>query len=329
MRKSDIFAVWGRILRGYQPFLSIEITKECPLNCPGCYAYGQGHLNNGSGIRSLSDLQGDELVEKAVELIGRFRPLHVSIVGGEPLVRYREVTRIVSHLAGLGIETQVVTSAVRPIPREWRSFPNLHLVVSVDGLRQEHDIRRAPATYDRIMSNMDGHVVIVHCTIVPRFLAEPDYLEDFVRTWSLRENVRKIWFSLFTPQKGEFISERLSAESRANAIDAIARLSRRYPKLYAPGIMIQGYRHPPRLPSECIFAQITKCISADLATPVVPCQIGGNPECRECGCVASAGLASIGKIKLAGLIRLSDVFAASKKFGDRWRTGRRLKESGI
>jgi organic radical activating enzyme len=270
-------------------------------------------------MRSLSEWQGNELVEKVQALVQRFRPLHVSIVGGEPLVRYKEVTRIISHLANLGIETQVVTSAVRPIPLEWSYFSNLHLVVSVDGLQGEHDARRAPATYDRILANIDSHVVIVHCTIIPEFLTEPDYLEKFVRTWSLRKNVRKIWFSLFTPQQGEFTSERLSVECRTKAIDKIVSLQGRYPKLYAPDIMTYGYRHPPKSPSECIFAQVTKCVAADLTTPIVPCQIGGKPECLECGCVASAGLASIGQFRLAGLLKVSDVFAVSIKLGERWR----------
>ena len=35
---------------GLPPFLSIEITKECPLKCPGCYAYEPGHLNDGRSI---------------------------------------------------------------------------------------------------------------------------------------------------------------------------------------------------------------------------------------------------------------------------------------
>src|SRR5262245_2175743 len=37
MKKSDLLRVWGRILQGHSPFLSLEITKECPLHCPGCY----------------------------------------------------------------------------------------------------------------------------------------------------------------------------------------------------------------------------------------------------------------------------------------------------
>jgi organic radical activating enzyme len=319
MHKSAILPAWGRILQGYRPFLSIEITKQCPLRCPGCYAYAPQHLSNGHSLASLSEWQGEELIDRVLQAVRQFRPLHVSIVGGEPLVRYQELTEIIRQLEALRIEVQVVTSAVRPIPEEWRRFSNLHLVVSVDGLKSEHDLRRAPATYERILRHIDGHQVIAHCTIVQQFLSDPDYLKKFVHTWSLQKNVRKIWFSLFTPQEGEFCPERLTAESRASAIDRIAALKDQYPKLYAPATLLDGYRHPPATPKECIFAQVTECLSADLATPVIPCQIGGRPECRECGCVASAGFTSIGRVKLAGLVKLSDVFGASKKVGARLR----------
>jgi len=118
MRKTAIIPAWGRILRGYRPFLSIEITKECPLKCPGCYAYEPGHLNGGRSIGALTESRGEELVERVSGLVRRFRPLHVSIVGGEPLIRYRELTCLIRQLNTMGIEVQVVTSAVRPIPAE-------------------------------------------------------------------------------------------------------------------------------------------------------------------------------------------------------------------
>jgi hypothetical protein len=72
------------------------------------------------------------------------------------------------------------------------------------------------------------------------------------------------------------------------------------------------------------LAQITKCVSADLETPILPCQIGGHPECPECGCIASAGMTAIGNIKLAGVVKLADLFACSKKIGERWRAGKPL-----
>jgi len=319
MRKTAIFPAWGRILRGFRPFLSIEITKQCPLRCPGCYAFEPAHLNNGRPILDLAEWQGDELVERVLELAGRLRPLHVSIGGGEPLVRYRELTRLIPQLNAMGIEVQVVTSAVWPIPAEWAELPNLHLVVSVDGLQPEHDARRAPATYDRILRHIGSHRIVVHCTVTSQFLAQPDYLKEFAHQWSSLAGVTKIWFSLFTPQAGEYPPERLSAADRLTAIDRIAALRSLYPKVYAPTILLHGYRHPPDSPAECIFAQTTICVSADLETAVIPCQIGGRPECAECGCVAGAGLAALGKFKLAGLVSVADVFAMSKRLGDRLR----------
>ena len=255
MRKSAIIPAWGRILRGQRPFLSIEITRECPLKCPGCYAYEPGHLNNGRTIRALRECRGEELVHGVFALVRRFRPLHVSFVGGEPLLRHRELTCLIPALNTMGIEVQVVTSAVCPIPIEWTEFPNLHIVVSIDGLQPEHDARRTPATYDRILRNIDGHRITVHCTVVPQFLARVDYLRDFARTWSLQTGVRKVWFSRFTPQVGDRSRERLTTADRAIAIDRIAALPPLYPKVYAPELVLDGYRHPPGSASECIFAK--------------------------------------------------------------------------
>jgi hypothetical protein len=90
-----------------------------------------------------------------------------------------------------------------------------------------------------------------------------------------------------------------------------------FPKVYLPAVVLDGYYHPPASPQECIFAQVTNCVSADLTTRIMPCQFGGRPVCSECGCIASAGLASIGKYKIGGLIPVSKIFAISKQLGER------------
>src|SRR5215469_7813360 len=140
-----IFAAWGRILAGYTPALSIELTRECPLHCPGCYAYGDDHLGGDLTLRKLRDFKGQELIDGVLALVDRHRPLHVSIVGGEPLVRHRELDTLLPLLAERRIHVQLVTSAVRRIPPEWRAIRRLSIVVSIDGLQPEHDVRRAPA----------------------------------------------------------------------------------------------------------------------------------------------------------------------------------------
>ena len=135
----ELLAAWRRILVGSVPLLSIEITRECPLSCPGCYAYGETHLGSGLTLRELKDLRGDALVEGVLDLVRKHKPVHVSLVGGEPLVRHRELSRILPALSEMGVFTLVVTSAVIPIPAEWMKIPRLRVAVSVDGLPEHHD----------------------------------------------------------------------------------------------------------------------------------------------------------------------------------------------
>ena len=315
MKKWEIFPVWFRILQGYKPFLSIEITRECPLRCPGCYAYDENHLNNGKTLRQGSEFRGSDLVESVMTLVQQRRPKHLSIVGGEPLLRQKELDVLLPLLNTMGVEVQLVTSAVFPIPVAWNRLSNLHLAVSVDGLPQEHDLRRSPATYGRILKNIEGHRINVHCVILKSMLLRPDYLEDFAAYWSGFRATKKIWFSIYTPQQGENSEEMLNAEERTRAINSVARLKADFPKVQAADIILNGYRHPPSSPHDCIFAQTTACLSPDLKTPVTPCQIGGRPECSQCGCFASAALTAFSRFKLAGTVTIGDIFKLSRKIG--------------
>jgi MoaA/NifB/PqqE/SkfB family radical SAM enzyme len=267
-------------------------------------------------LRQLADLRGQALITGVLELVERLHPLHVSIVGGEPLVRYRELDVLLPRLAAMGVEVQLVTSAVRRIPAAWKGLRNLHLVVSVDGLQPEHDRRRAPATYARILKHIAGHRVRVHCTITRQLLQRPGYLIEFADFWSKREEVQRIWFSIYTPQEGEHSEERLAPQDRVVLLRELTPLRACFPKVELPDRVLDGYWHPPGSPQECIFAQTTTCISADLTTRIAPCQFGGRPVCAECGCIASAALASIAKYKLAGLVPISAIFSLSKKIGE-------------
>jgi MoaA/NifB/PqqE/SkfB family radical SAM enzyme len=314
MKKSDAFRVWGRVLRGHAPFLSLEITKECPLRCPGCYAYSEDHIGPLVTLRQLSDYRGQELVNAALALVRRLRPVHISIVGGEPLVRYRELTALLPLLDRMGVEVQLVTSAVRPIPEEWSAIPSLHVVVSIDGLAPEHDQRRSPATYDRILKHLGPHRITVHCTVTRQMLGRPGYLTEFSRFWSDRQEVRKIWFSIYTPQQGEYSPERLRPQDREVLLDEL-RAAAQFPKVDLPRLVLDGYRSPPRSPEECTFARLTTCVSADLKTRITPCQFGGTPVCAECGCIASAAMHAMAGLKLGGLIPLSTILNASIRLG--------------
>jgi MoaA/NifB/PqqE/SkfB family radical SAM enzyme len=314
-RVHDVLRAWGRIVTGHRPNLSIEITRECPLRCPGCYAYGDEHLGGGVTLRGLSDYRGDELVDRFMAVIDRHQPLHLSIVGGEPLVRYRELDRILPQLTARGIHTQLVTSAVRPIPPAWSGLPRLQIVVSVDGLQPEHDARRTPATYARILQHIAGHQITVHCTVTRQQAGRPGYLGEFVGFWQDNPHTRRIWISLYTPQRGEISAERLTPDDRARVIADLRALRPAYPKLQVPDPVLDVFSQPPASPDECMFAQTTDCLSSDLERRIAPCQFGGNPDCSHCGCLASAGLEAIARHRLTGVVPVGRLFAASRQVG--------------
>lgn len=330
MNKSDVFRAWGRILTGKYPSLSIEITRECPLRCPGCYAYEPGHLAEDVGqLRTLSDFKGDELIEKVLGLVKKHKPLHLSIVGGEPLVRFRELNILLPKLSEMGIAVQLVTSAVREIPKEWANLEGLYIVVSIDGLQPEHDARRKPATYERILKNIEGHQITVHCTITSQTAKREGYYDEFLNFWTNRPEVKKVWFSLFTPQMGANDEEILVPEVRSKLLNELVSLRVKYPKLVMSDLVVEGYRNPPKSPDECIFAKTTLNLTADLKNKVTPCQFGGNPDCSQCGCIASAGLAAVGNYKLFNIMPLRKIFNVSHAIGQKINKPEKPKSSKI
>jgi sulfatase maturation enzyme AslB (radical SAM superfamily) len=316
VKTTEVLHAWGRILSGRAPSLSIEITRECPLACPGCYAYNDDHLNTGLTLRQVRDYRGPELVDGVLALVEKHKPLHLSIVGGDPLVRLFELEELLPRLTAMGVHCQIVTSAFRKIPEHWKNDPRISVVVSIDGLRDDHDARRKPATYDRILRNIEDARVTVHCTITRQMTGRPGYLAEFMEFWAPRPQIAKVWMSIYTPQRGEISSERLTAQDRASVVHDLLELRSRYPKLDMPKGLLEAYLSPPASPADCTFAKTTQTISADLETKITPCQFGGNPDCSQCGCIASAGLHAIKRHKLGGFVRVGAIYDASTKVGD-------------
>lgn len=311
----DLLVAWSRIVSGRLPILSIEITRECPLRCPGCYAYGDTHLGGGITLSELKDLRGDELIKDVLRVVRRHKPLHVSLVGGEPLIRRRELGRILPELSEMNIFTLVVTSGVMPIPIDWMKLRRVRVAVSVDGLPEHHDVRRKPATYERILKNIEGREINIHWVVTRPMLERKGYLEDYVCFWSSRPEVDRIWVSVYTPQVGERSSEILTPGDREALARQLPLLARRYRKLLFNEGLAQAFLRPPTNPSDCLFAQMSANYSADLETRVEPCVFGGNPDCSQCGCAVSSGLHWIRGINVAGPVKIDHLLASSMKIG--------------
>ena len=318
--RSDVFRgvmqTWGRILTGRRPNLSIEITRECPLRCPGCYAFGDEHLGGDVTLRTLSDYNGDELVSRFMRLIDSRNPLHVSIVGGEPLVRYRELERHPSAHWRSATSTRSSSPAPCGPSREWADIRRLQIVVSIDGLQPEHDVRRTPATYDRILKHIAGHQITVHCTVTRQQVRREGYLEEFLRFWQANADTRMIWISLYTPQIGRALGRAPHAGGSPTGDRRARRLRPTYPKLEMLDGALKALCPAAGSPrNACSRKRRSVCLvrsrETDHAVPV-----RWKPRLRKLRMHRVRRFEAIARHRLPGGIRVGHVFNASLAAGN-------------
>jgi hypothetical protein len=220
----------------------------------------------------------------------------------------------------------VVTSGVIPIPLDWMTIPSVRVAVSVDGLPEHHDIRRKPATYARILKNLEGRAVNIHWVITRPMLERRDYLEEYISFWHARPEVDHIWTSVYTPQIGESSPEMLTPADRLLLADELPRLALQYPKFLMNKGVAQAIVQPPSSPESCVFSKMSANYSADLTTRVEPCVFGGTPDCSQCGCAISSGLHWIQGIKLAGPLKVNHLVEGSIRIG---RLANRLRARAV
>lgn len=231
------------------------------------------------------------------------------------MVRHRELSQILPALSEMGIFALVVTSGVIPVPTEWMKLPRVRVAISVDGLPEHHDIRRKPATYERILKNIEGRDVNIHWVITGPMMKRAGYLEEYVFFWSGRPEVNRIWVSTYTPQVGEISAEMLAPRDRVVLARELPRLAVKYPKFLFNAGLAEAILSPPNNPDECLFAKMSTNYSADLESRVEPCVFGGTPDCSQCGCAASSGLHWIRSVNVAGPLKVDHFVRSSVKAG--------------
>jgi sulfatase maturation enzyme AslB (radical SAM superfamily) len=209
---------------------------------------------------------------------------------------------------------------------EWMKLPRVRVAVSVDGLPEHHDVRRHPATYERILQNISGRAVNIHWTITRPMTQRVGYLEEFVAYWNALPEVDRIWVSLYTPQVGEDSAEKLTQADRETIAATLPQVQKRYPKLLMGPGMAKALLSPPANPSACTFSKMSNNYSADLETRVEPCVFGGTPDCSQCGCMATTGIRYVEETKLFGPLKAGHLVNASVNIG---LAVNRLRESAV
>jgi hypothetical protein len=110
----------------------------------------------------------------------------------------------------------------------------------------------------------------------------------------------------------------LEPRERRQAIADMSVLREIYPKLDMPAELIRQFATHPEAPSDCVFALTTETLSADLKTKITPCQFGGNPDCKACGCICSDGLVGHRGPQICRHPSVGAIFRTSINIGRRW-----------
>ncbi|HZS53469.1 MAG TPA: radical SAM protein [Bryobacteraceae bacterium] len=230
-------------------------------------------------------------------------------------MRHRELSRVLPELSDRGIYALIVTSGVIAIPEEWTKLPRITVAVSVDGNPEDHDVRRKPATYQRILKNIKGSKVNIHWTVVRKNIEEPGYMDRYLDFWNAQPEVYRIWVSVYTPQLDEISAERLTEVNRKALAAYFSSVAGRYAKLTMHRGLMDAFTTPPVSPSACLFSKLSVNYTADLHTRVEPCVFGGSPNCAECGCSMSMGMHWLGEYKLIGGLRARHLIEGSLAIG--------------
>ena len=177
------------------------------------------------------------------------------------------------------------------------------------------------------MRNIRDGRVNVHWTVVRSNVGQAEYMDRYLKFWSERPEVHRIWVSVYTPQVNESSAERLEPEDRIALARYFEGVRGRYPKLLMHKGLLDAFLAPPESPAACLFAKLSVNYTADLRTRVEPCVFGGTPNCAECGCSMSMGMHWLGEYKLAGGIRAKHFVKGSLAVGNAVNRLRREKKA--
>lgn len=139
-----------------------------------------------------------------------------------------------------------------------------------DGNPEDHNVRRKPATYDRILRNVKGAKVNIHWTVGRQNIEIPGYMDRYLQFWNAQPEVDRIWVSVYTPQLNEDSAERLTDDNRHAVAGYFASVARAYPKLSMHKGPMDAFINPPATPAECLFSKLSVNYTADLRSRVEP-----------------------------------------------------------
>ncbi|NVO09558.1 MAG: radical SAM protein [Bacteroidales bacterium] len=130
----------------YQPYAAVwEITFACNMRCKHC-----GSSCNTTKPDELTTEEGLKLCDQ----IGELKLHHITLSGGEPLMR-KDWHILAKRIRENGVTPNMITNGwllTEDDVRKAKDAGISNIAISLDGVKETHDFMRMQGSYDRIMS---------------------------------------------------------------------------------------------------------------------------------------------------------------------------------
>ncbi|MCM1385804.1 MAG: radical SAM protein [Bacillus sp. (in: Bacteria)] len=134
------------------PFLIASITSSCNLHCAGCYSRCNHATQDAAPVEQLTSEEWLSIFKEADEI----GVSYILLAGGEPLLR-RDIIEAAGKMQN--IIFPIFTNGTYMDEKYFKLLEecrNLIPVMSIEGGREETDMRRGEGIYDKLISNMDS-----------------------------------------------------------------------------------------------------------------------------------------------------------------------------
>ena len=134
------------------PFLIASITSSCNLHCAGCYSRCNHATQDSEPVSQLTSEEWLSIFKEADEI----GVSYILLAGGEPLLR-RDIIEAAGKMQN--IIFPIFTNGTYIDEKYLKLFDkcrNLIPVMSIEGGREETDLRRGKGIYDKLISSMDS-----------------------------------------------------------------------------------------------------------------------------------------------------------------------------
>jgi MoaA/NifB/PqqE/SkfB family radical SAM enzyme len=223
-------AVWAyrRRLRQnqvYPPFMFIALTNTCNLRCHGCWVEKEGTAYY------LSDQDMDRLIESGKKQ----QAFYYTLLGGEPFM-HKGIWDIFRRHPDCYF--QAITNGMlftEANARRLKEVGNVTPLISIDGFRQNNDMRRGSGVFDAAdvgMERLRKHGILfgIACTVTGKNMEETmsdAYIEHFIKKGAMY-----IWYYVYRPVGNEPHTEYcMTSDQIVEMRRRMLRLRRKHPIL--------------------------------------------------------------------------------------------------